>query len=293
MNWEDLKYFLSVARAGQILSASRRLNVSQATLNRRVTALEKSMGVTLFNRTTAGCELTVDGQNLLIRAERVEAETLGMAKDLQSDGHAISGTVRIGAPDGFGVSFLAPRLGRLIDQHPGLTVQLVPVPRSFSLSKREADIAITVGRPKKGLLRAKKLVDYRLGLFASKSYLAEHTAPTHIDALKHHRLVAHVDDLIYSEELEYTAEFWRDWSSTIEISGSLGQLQAVRAGAGIGILHKFMVKHEPDLIELLPDLQVERSYWIVMHESNRDSAKIRAVATFLEAVTVEARRLFE
>lgn len=293
MNWEDLKYFLSVARAGQILSASRRLGVSQATLNRRVSALEESMGVTLFNRTTAGCELTTEGQNLLIRAERVEAETLAMATDIHSDGHDITGTVRIGAPDGFGVSFLAPRLGRLIDQHPGLTVQLVPVPRSFSLSRREADLAITVGRPKKGLLRAKKLTDYRLGLFASKTYLAEHKAPDHIEDLKHHRLVAHVDDLIYSEELEYTAEFWRDWSSTIEISGSLGQVEAVKAGAGIGILHKFMVKNEPDLINLLPDLQVERGYWMVMHESNRDRAQIRAVAKFLEAVTIEARRLFE
>lgn len=292
MNWEDLKYFLSVARAGQILSASRRLGVSQATLNRRVTALEKALSVTLFNRTTAGCELTDEGQKLLVRAERVESETLGMSEDTQNVDKEICGTVRIGAPDGFGVSFLAPRLGQLLDMHPKLTVQLVPVPLSFSLSRREADIAITVGRPKKGLLRTKKLVDYSLGLYASTDYLKRHGAPKQILDLRQHLLIGHVEDLIYSEELDYSTELWREWSPAIEISGSLGQLEAVRAGAGIGILHKFMVSADSGLEAVLPELNVRRGYWVAWHQSNRDSLLIRTVASFLEAAVSDARGQF-
>ena len=91
--------------------------------------------------------------------------------EIAGEGSEVSGTVRIGAPDGFGVAYLAPRLGELTERHPTLSVQLVPVPRSFSLSRREADIAITVERPTEGRLVASKLVDYTLGLYASKAYL--------------------------------------------------------------------------------------------------------------------------
>jgi hypothetical protein len=94
---------------------------------------------------------------------------------------SIAGTVRIGAPDGFGVSFLAPRLGRLIQRHPELRIQLVPVPRSFSLSQREADIAITLERPEQGRLVSSKLTDYTLGLYASQDYLQANGAPDDID----------------------------------------------------------------------------------------------------------------
>ena len=149
---------------------------------------------------------------------------------------AISGSVRIGAPDGFGVTFLAPRLALLTARYPDLKIQLVPVPRSFSLSRREADIAITVDRPDQGRLVARKLVDYSLRLYASRSYLAEHPAPQSIDELSRHRLVGYVDDLVISPSLNYAPEITRDWRPAFEISSALGQVEAVRAGAGIGIL---------------------------------------------------------
>lgn len=292
MNLNDLTYFLAVAREGQLLAAARRVGTSQATINRRIGSLEQSLGVKLFHRSTKGCELTEAGQNLLPYASRIEAEALSLPSAVQPSDVEASGTIRIGAPDGFGVSFLAPRLGALMEQHPNLRVQLVPIPRAFSLSQREADLAITIGRPERGRLRGKKLTDYSLGLFASHQYLQVRGEPKSVEGLKNHQLVGYVEDLIFTSQLDYTSEISSDWQSRIEISSALGQLQAVRASGGIGLLHRFMASAEPDLVPILPQVQIRRSYWIVWHESLRNSRRVRAVVDFLDEAVKAASEEF-
>jgi DNA-binding transcriptional LysR family regulator len=291
MNWDDGRLFLAVARAGQMLGAARNLGLNQATLSRRMAALEQSLGASLLIRRTNGCELTEEGEALAAFLERAEAEFLQAQSSFSDTGPEISGTVRIGAPDGFGVSFLAPRLAGFAAEHPKLTVQLVPVPQAFSLSKREADIAVMVGRPEQGRLIAQKLTDYTLGLYASRSYAAANGLPEIPDDLRNHRLVGYVEDLIYATSLNYAASFWSGWRSQIEISSATGQLEAVRAGAGIGVLHDYLAADDPGLVPILPALSAQRSYWIVHHESLRGLARIKAATGFLgEAVKAEAGR---
>jgi DNA-binding transcriptional LysR family regulator len=285
MNWDDARMFLAVARAGQVLAASRTLGVNQATLSRRVAALEKALGTKLVIRRTHGCDLTEAGSDLMESLERVEAEFLASQARLDEIATAISGTVRIGAPDGFGVAFLAPRIGAMADRYPNLRIQLVPIPRSFSLSRREADIAVLIGRPERGRLRARKLIDYTLGLYASRGYVASNAAPATAAELAAHRLVGYVDDLIYAPGLNYASEFLRNWRSQIEISSAIGQLAAIRAGAGVGILHDYMARPEPDLVRILPTLSARRSYWLAIHENLHDVPRVRAAADFVaEAV---------
>lgn len=292
MNLNDLTYFLAVAREGQLLAAARRVGTSQATINRRIGSLEQSLGVKLFHRSTKGCELTLAGQNLLPYANRIEAESLSISSAVQPSDVGAAGTIRIGAPDGFGVAFLAPRLGALTARHPNLRVQLVPVTRAFSLSQREADVAITVGRPERGRLRGKKLTDYSIGLFASPQYLRDHGEPKCVEDLKGHKLVGYVEDLIFTSQLDYTSEVSADWESRIEISSALGQLHAVRASGGIGPLHRFMAAAEPGLVPVLPDVRISRSYWIVWHESLRNSRRVRAVVDFLDEAVKAASEEF-
>ncbi|EFG2885822.1 LysR family transcriptional regulator, partial [Escherichia coli] len=129
MNWDDVRIFLAVARSGQILGAARRLELNHATVSRRIATLEEALKAKLFRRTTIGSELTPSGERFLGIAERMEAEMLAARAELSEDEGEISGTVRIGAPDGFGVAFLAARLGELTARHRELVVQLVPVPR--------------------------------------------------------------------------------------------------------------------------------------------------------------------
>lgn len=291
MNWDDLRYFLAVAREGQMLGAASRLGVSQARLSRHIATLEEAVGARLFDRTTRGSTLTPDGEALFASAERVETEVLSGMTHMQAR-EGISGTVRIGAPDGFGSAFLAPRLSRFRAAYPDLRIQLVPVPRSFSLSEREADIAIMVGRPDKGRLRVRKLVDYSLGLYAAKSYLAQAGQPHSTAELAAHTRVGYVEDLIYTPELNYAREFARDWQSDIAVSTATGQFEAVRAGAGIGICHDFMAASDPGLVRLFPDLSVTRSYWIVWHENLRVARRVQAVANLLDDMVNAERAMF-
>ncbi|KKB10982.1 LysR family transcriptional regulator [Devosia geojensis] len=292
MNWDDARIFLAIARSGQILGASRALGLNHATVARRLDALEAALGARLLARTTHGSELTAEGERFLAHAERVESEMLAAGEAAGTQNAAVAGTVRVGAPDGFGVAFLAPRIGELIERHPGLVIELVPVPRTFSLSRREADIAVTLERPREGRLIARKLTDYTLGLYASRGYLARQGSPAALEDLAAHRLVGYVEDLLYAASLDYTAEFLKAWRSSIAVSSAMGQTEAVRAGAGIGILHAFMARRDPDLVPVLPQHTLTRSYWTVIHEDLRAIRRVALVSEFLAEIVARDRAIF-
>ena len=292
MNWDDVRIFLAVARAGQILGAARRLELNHATVSRRIVALEQTLNAKLFRRLTTGSELTPAGERFLEMAERMEADMIAARAEIAGEGDEVSGAVRIGAPDGFGVAFLASRLGALTEKHSELNIQLVPVPRSFSLSRREADIAITVDRPSEGRLVAGKLVDYTLGLFASRSYADTHGLPGAVAELKNHRLIGYVSDLVASPSLDYAHEFSPDWSAGFSISSALGQAEAVRSGAGIGIVHTFIARSLPELVPVTAAPPIRRAYWLVYHESMRPLRRIQAVAGFINRAVERERGLF-
>jgi DNA-binding transcriptional LysR family regulator len=291
MNWDDVRIFLAVARHGQILGAARSLGLNHATVARRLTALETALGSTLFTRKTNGSDLSGAGERFLSHAEAMESAMLAASQTAGADG-AIEGIVRVGAPDGFGVAFLAPRIGQLTERHQGLRIELVPVPRAFSLSRREADIAVTLERPREGRLVARKLTDYRLGLYAAKSYLARHGTPLALADLAAHHLVGYVDDLLFSASLDYTSAFLPDWRSTLSVSTAMGQTEAVRAGAGIGILHGFMAEGDPNLVPVLPEHSLTRAYWTVVHEDLRALRRVGIVAEFLAEIVAKDRGIF-
>ena len=152
-----------------------------------------------------------------------------------------------------------------------------------------------VGRPEKGRLVARKLTDYTLGLYASPAYLAAHPTPSDPADLVRHRLVGYVEDLIAAPALNYAAEFLRGWRSSVELSSAVGQVEAVRAGAGIGILHDYLardLRRDGGLIRVLPDLRAVRSYWLAIHENLRDLARVRAAAEFLTDAVRDAQADF-
>ncbi|MCB1418571.1 MAG: LysR family transcriptional regulator [Notoacmeibacter sp.] len=293
MNWDDVRIFLAVARSGQILGAARRLGLNHATVSRRLAALESDVKAKLVNRMTTGTELTPDGERFLETAERMESEMIAVRAELARSDDDITGTVRIGAPDGFGVAWLASHLGGITELHPGLSVQLVPIPRSFSLSRREADIAITVERPAEGRLVAGKLVDYTLGLYASRGYAGKHGLPSAAAELPSHRLVGYVEDLVINPSLDYAREIHPDWNASFCISSALGQTEAVRSGAGIGILHTFIARQHDDLVAVPGFQPIRRAYWIVYHESLRPVQRIQAVVRYIQDAVERSRATFQ
>ncbi len=169
----------------------------------------------------------------------------------------------MGAPDGFGTYFLAPELGRLAEQHPNLTLQLVALPRIFSLSKREADIAVTLEQPTEGRLVSRKLTDYRLRLYASQDYLDRHGTVSDPSGLAGRLFVTYVRDLVYSPVLDYFGSLERHGPRRYEVASVVAQLEAVRAGIGIGILHDYAARLHPELQLVLPAISFVRAYWLV------------------------------
>ena len=292
MDWDNIRVFLSVARAGQFLAAARQLKIDHGTVSRRIGALEKSLGVRLFDRQSTGCVLTTAGDRLYASAEEVEAQLLRAQGDLSQSDVELSGTVRIAAPDGFTTLFLCSRLGRRKRKYPSLTIQMVPMSRTFSLSKREADLAITIERPEEGRLAVRKLIDYSLHFYAAKSYLAEYGIPRSVTDLQCHCLVTYVQDLVFADRLHFMPELYGPAFSRLECSGAVGQLQAVRSGAGIGILHDYAAHDDPHLQVVLPETVFERSYWIITHIDMRRLSRVRAVSDFISAEIAAERATF-
>ncbi|MFT0859966.1 LysR family transcriptional regulator [Ancylobacter sp. G4_0304] len=292
MDWDHLRIFLAVARAGQMLAAARQLGLDHATVGRRLAALEDGLATRLIERRTTGSVLTPAGERLLVHAERVETEMLQAQSALGNVDLALAGTVRVGAPDGFGSYFLAPRLGALAEAHGGLTIQLAPLPRSFSLPKREVDIAVTLQRPSEGRLIARKLTDYSLGVYASRDYLARTGPVDSVAALRDRLLVTYVSDLVYSPALDYFEAFREVEARRLECASVVGQMEAVRAGAGVGILHDYAARGHDELVRLLPELSFRRAYWLVTHADIHDLRRIREVETFIVEAVRAARGLF-
>lgn len=291
MDWDKVRVFLAVARAGQILGAARLLGVNHATVARQLDALEYSLKTRLFDRHIGGCALTPAGETMLAAAERAESEFMRLEADLSGAAGAISGTVRIGAPDGFGNQFLAPGLARLAMVHPELLVQLLPLPRIFSLSKREADLVITLDRPRQGNLTVQKLTDYSLGLYVSKSYLRRRPIIRQ-DDLNKHLFITYVDDFLYSSSLGYAHDLAGQAGNRFECGSVIGQLEAVRAGAGVAILHDYIARRFSDLTHVLPKIRFVRTYWLVSHPDTHHAYRVTEVRRHILEMVRAARMDF-
>ena len=279
-------------RRGRFLAAARQLKIDHGTVSRKIGALEKSLGVRLFDRQTTGCVLTSAGDRLYAAAEEVEAQLLRAQGDLSQSDVELSGTVRVAAPDGFTALFLCSRLGKLKRKYPSLTIQMVPMSRTFSLSKREADVAITISRPEEGRLTVRKLTDYSLHFYAAKNYLAEHGTPQTVTDLERHCLITYVQDLVFADQLHFMPELYGPNFSRLECSGAVGQLETVRGGAGIGILHDYAAQTDPQLQIVLPEMGFQRSYWIMTHVDMRRLSRVRAVSDFIFAEVGAQRSIF-
>lgn len=282
-DWNDLSYFLAVARAERLTVAAKRLGMEHSTVSRRIVALERALCTRLFNRLSTGYSLTPNGEQLLRLAEEMELVAGSILADVGGGDLALTGTVRIGAPDGFGSYFLAPRLGKLVQRHPGLEFELIAMPRMFSLTKREADIAITLSRPREGRLHAHRLTDYELGVYGAADYLTGAPPITCREDLVHHAFIGYAEDFIFSPELDYIPLLLRDLRPSLRSSNVIAQLHATVGGAGLCVLPCFMARREAGLARVLPaDIRLTRSFWLISHAELRGLARVRMTLDFIE-----------
>ena len=212
-DWNDFQAFLAVARAGQLARAAAAMGVDATTVGRRLRRLEARVGGTLFEQTREGQVLTEAGEAMLAEVEAMEQAASRIAEQA---GGAPTGLLRVSLSEGFASWIVAPALRQFTQANPQLVVDLVASSGFLSPSKREADLAVTLSRPRAGPVIAGKLSDYALRLYATRGYLAQHGTPEHPADLAHgHPLVGYVPDLLYAPELRYLAEIEPGLSATV------------------------------------------------------------------------------
>ena len=292
MQWGDLKTFLAVARHESLSRAGRALKVDPATVGRRVARLESDVGAPLFAKSPTGYALTEAGQRLMSHAVRVEQAIEGAAEEMAGQSGGLTGQIRIGAPDG-AANYLLPQVcAKIAEDNPDLEVQIVALPRVFNLTRREADMVIAVSPPTAGRLTVQKITDYRLHLAASKRYLDQYSPIGRIDDLSQHRVVGYIQDMIFDKELDYLREVGVDTVNLASNSVAV-QLNWVRNGAGVGILHDFSVPAAPGVVKVLPDdVSLTRSFYLVRQADDRRlERQNRFAAALVDGLRREVSRL--
>ncbi len=291
-DWDDLRIFLAVARSESLSGAGRALRIDPATVGRRIVRFEQALSARLFAKSPQGYVLTDEGARLVPHAEAAEQAMAAVAEELRGGTGALTGQIRIGAPDGCANYLLPQVVAAICDDNPGLEVQIVALPRVFNLSKREADMAIAVSPPTAGRLTVQKLTDYRLHLAASRDYLARHGRPLTRADLQGHRVVGYIPDMIFDKELDYLAEIGAG-SVPLGSNSVSVQLNWLRHGAGIGIVHDFALPAAPELERvMMAEVSLTRAFWLIRHADDQRVERMNRFADRLaEGIRRELHRL--
>ncbi|WP_300058163.1 LysR family transcriptional regulator [uncultured Roseobacter sp.] len=291
-NWDDLRLFLAVAREQSLSGAGKTLRLDPATLGRRMQRLETALQTTLFAKSPQGYALTDAGQSLLARAETAERAMRNAVADLPASTDVLSGQIRIGAPDGC-ANYLLPQVcAAICDQHPELDVQIVALPRVFNLSRREADMAIAVSAPTAGRLVVQKITDYQLHLAAAEGYLGSNPPIQQLQDLRGHRVVGYIPDMIFDRELDYLSDLGITRVPLASNSVSV-QINWIRQGGGVGIVHDFSVPAMPGVRRILTDeISLTRAFYLIRHADDRRNLRLSLFAKALTAgLRAEVARL--
>lgn len=277
MNWDDVRIFLAVARAASLTGAAPVLRMDPATLGRRIARLEDSVGGALFVKSPQGYALTDLGARLQDHAARAE-DALTPALHAGEGQGSLTGQIRIGAPDGC-ANFLLPQVCAAIQSdNPALDIQVLALPRVVNLSKREADMAITVSPPNAERLSVQKITDYHLHLAAAKGTQFQTLAD-----IRGERIVGYIPDMIFDKELDYLGDIGAKAVQLASNSVSV-QLNMLRQGGGVGIVHDFAMPFAPELQFVLQDaLSLTRAFYLVRHLSDRRSDRLTRFADLLIA----------
>lgn len=293
IGWGDYQAFLAIARHGQLARAARAAGVDATTMGRRLRRLETRLGASLFEQTREGQQLTEAGDALLAAVETMAqaAAAIGEGARGGAPGEGPSGTVRLSVSEGFGSWVIAPEVAGLQRRYPRLALDLVATSGFLSPSRREADIAVMLSRPKAGPVVARRLSDYTLRLYAGADYLATAGVPAvPEDLARDHRLIGYIPDLLYAPELRYLSEVRPDLALNARSSSITAQYRMISAGAGIGVLPCFVGDADPALVPLLPEVRITRTFWLVTHRDTQAVPRVRAVKDWLVEVARGARR---
>ena len=289
--WGDFKIMLALGRGGSVAGAARILGVDSSTVSRRLTAMEEAMGATLIVRGGRDFVLTAEGKKAFGTAELVESAIQSTTKDIAAAKNEIAGLVRISTVPSLTRALM--QFNELLSQsYPNLSVELSAAYRIVDLAKGEADIAIRMVKPTEIDVIGKRAFEWANGLYASKTYVAKHGLPTKPDDLKHHKLIRYVESMLHLPWFNYVEAYCQNNAGAMRVDSTEMAMAAIVSGAGIGAIACNYGDAHPDLVRALPEPINCTTGWIIYHESNRGSARIKTVIDLLCETFDRQRDLF-
>lgn len=290
--WDDMKVFLAVAREASLSGAGRVLKMDPATVGRRIARFEAALETPLFVKSPQGYALSAAGDRLLVHAEAAEQAMRAGTEALSGPSDTMSGQIRIGAPDGSANYILPQVCAQISEENPDLDIQIVALPRVINLSRREADMAVTVSAPTAGKLLVQKICDYRLHLVASRHYLKQHPPIEKLEDLKGHKMIGYIPDMIFDKELDYLNDIGVERVALASNSVSV-QIKMAAQGTAICVAHDFSLPAHRMLRKILTDeVSLTRSFHLVRHQGDQRSERLNRFAQALsKGIRDEVARL--
>lgn len=249
----DLLVLLTVARLGRFNAVAEALGTTHTTISRRILALDRELGGRTLERSPRGWELTELGRHAVDAAEAIESRLGALAVTIGQDEDPLSGLLRISTVDGFGAEFVTPALVRLQRDHPRIDIEMFSATRKVSQNRSGVDLEIVAGRTDVDNAHAIPLTNYFLRLYASERYLDTRGAPRSLADIAAHSFVSYVESALLVAELGHRASELPAPKTTFQATSIFAQAQAVRDGAGIGLLPNFMVHDRPEFVPVLPE----------------------------------------
>ncbi|TWB39759.1 LysR family transcriptional regulator [Nitrospirillum pindoramense] len=279
MDWDDLRYFLAIARHGTLSGAARHLGVSQPTVGRRLETLETRLGTRLFQRTPAGYIPTEAGTGLVAGAERMETEALAAERAATGLDVGLEGTVRVTSPEWVGQWLLGPQLAGLHNAHPGITVELVTDARLYSLTRREADVAFRFHRFDQNEIVQRRVAMVGFGLYAAPAYLARHGAPDFTQGAAGHSLILMNESFGGLADLPWLLALAQNARQALRTNSRDLQAVACAGGAGLAALPHVMAQARGLMAVDTPTPAPPREIWAGVH---RDAQRIPRIRAFFD-----------
>ncbi len=290
-DWNDLRFFLAVARGGSTLAAARAIGLNQSTVQRRLAHLEAQLGQRLVERLVSGYRLTELGVAILPEAERVEQAVAAFEQSLRTLGRGLGGVVRVTCPEP--IAFRLTQSG-LLDRfhlkHPDLTVEFVLSDQYVDLAKGDADIALRSGDTDDSILVGRKIADSLWAIYASRHNIDRHGAPATIGDLGSHPLIAFEESMSKHRTVSWLKEVAPNATYSARNTSVLGLIYAAKAGVGLAALPMSLGDAEPDLVRVLgPVPELTRAWRILTHPDHRQTRRISAFFDFILQETEDLR----
>jgi DNA-binding transcriptional LysR family regulator len=290
MQWNDLSVVLAICRAGTLAGAARSMGQNHSTVFRRINAIEEKMGVRFFDRLPQGYAMTDAGEIAMRAAERIDDEVLGLSRELIGRDLRLQGTIRLTAPEGISRYLIGPAIYEFCKLHPDIRIHMVVTSSRLQLSRREADLAVraTTAPPDSSLGR--RVCGFRIARYATRNYLEKNP----------HGQLELYDWLVSEDSFDWLSEALakkgiRTPVKKVMISNHANFLiEAARQDLGVIQLPCFWGDRETGLVRLDDSPEdMMKELWLLTHEDLRNTARVRALMTFLHEALLPKADLIE